>query len=479
MKESDVHASPLQSVVSASTPLAPADLATHLAAYADALQYEDLDERTIEAVKCHFADALGCALSAAGEGPVQIARRVALATGKGDATLIGTRDKTSAEMASFVNGAAIRHYDFNDIYAAKEIGHPSDNISACLAVAETQGATGRDLILSIALQYEIVCRLIDAAAISTRGWDHPCLSLPAVALAAGKMMKLSQAKLVEAVNLAVAPNMALNQTRVQALSNWKGMADGNAARNAIFATLLAREGVTGPSPVFEGNWGFFKQISQPFTMDTAQFGGRSRPFKIHDCTVKFYPALGMAQTAVPAALDVAGQVEDLKRIAQVEIHTTEVGYTTSGKDPQKWTPKNSETADHSLPYIVSKAMFDGDIDHDSYNEASLRDPVLLAFMQKVRVTVDPELTKLYPKYYPTRVTATLDDGRVFSKQIDDTPGFPTSPMTRADFELKFRKNVRSCLTAEQTDKALNLIWNLEKQDDFSELFATITIRNHG
>jgi 2-methylcitrate dehydratase len=476
MKQSDVRATPLQP---GSDPSTPPDLAAQLAAYADALSYEDLDEQTIELVKRHFADALGCALSAAREAPIQIARKVALATGRGGATLIGRTDKTSAEMASFVNGAAIRHYDFNDIYAAKEIGHPSDNISACLAVAETQGATGRDLILAIALQYEIVCRLIDAAAISTRGWDHPCYSLPAVALAAGKLMGLSRAKLSEAINLAVAPNMALNQTRVQALSNWKGMADGNAARNAIFATVLASEGITGPSPVFEGNWGFFKQISQPFALDTARFGGRSQPFKIHDCTVKFYPALGMAQTAVPAALDVAKQIGDLKRIVGVEIHTTEVGYTTSGKDPQKWTPKNSETADHSLPYIVSKAMFDGDIDHDSYNDASLRDPVLLAFMQKVRVTVDPELTAMYPKYYPTRVTATLDDGRIFSKQVIDTPGFPTSPMTRAGFELKFRKNVKSCLSEEQTNQALDLIWNLEKQPDFSALFAAITIRDGG
>lgn len=450
-------------------------LAEQLADYAASLTYDDLDAGTVEAIKRQFADAVGCAISAVEEPPIRIARKVALACGKGEATLFGTRSKTSPDMAAFVNGAAVRHYDYNDIYAAKEIGHPSDNIPACLAVAETQGASGRDLILAIAIAYEVVCRLIDAASISSRGWDHPCYSLPAVALAAGKLMKLTREQMVEAVNIAVGGHLALNQTRVQALSNWKGLADGNAARNAVFAATLAAEGLTGPSPIFEGNAGFFKHVSGPFTVDTSHFGGAGRPFRIHDCTVKFYPALGMAQTAVPAAIDVARQAGGVDRIAQVQIHTSHAGYITAGRDPQKWTPQNSETADHSLPYIVSKAMFDGDIDHHSYSDAALRDPVLRAFMQKVTVSEDPQLTALYPAYYPTRVTVTLDDGQVFSKQMNDTPGFPTSPMQRPDFERKFRKNTKGILDPERTSRLLDLIWNLDSLQDFSQLWPAMAV----
>ena len=66
------------------------------------------------------------------------------------------------------------------------------------------------------------------------------MSLPAVALAAGKLMKLGPSQLTQAVNLAVNDHIPMAQTRVQTLSDWKGLADAEAARNAVFATALAR-----------------------------------------------------------------------------------------------------------------------------------------------------------------------------------------------------------------------------------------------
>jgi 2-methylcitrate dehydratase len=452
-------------------------LAERLADYAASLNYEDLPPETIEAVKRQFVDAIGCGLSAIHQTPIRTARKLALSYGKGNATVLGTHATTSPEMAAFVNGAAVRHYDYNDIYAAKEITHPSDNVPGCLAVAQAQGANGRDLILSIALVYELVCRFADAAEIASRGWDHSCYSLPSMALAAGKLMKLTPRQMTEALNIALGGHLASNQIRVQALSNWKGLADGNAARNAVFATLLAADGMTGPSPIFEGKLGFFKCIAGgPFDMDIDRFGGRSgHLFRVHDCTVKMYPALGMAQTAVPAALDVARQVGDVSRIRAVRIHTTAAGHMTAGSDPQKWAPPNSETADHSLPYIVARAMFDGDIDHQSYDDAALFDPKLLAFLKNVTVEADPALTALYPKFYPTRVTAVCDDGSTFSKQVNDTAGFPSTPMQRPEYERKFRKNMRGIMDEAQTAALLDQLWHVDECQDLSALCAAMAV----
>lgn len=450
-------------------------LAEQLAEYAETLRYEDLDPATIEAVKRQLCDALGCGLAAIHQEPVRVARSLALGNGKGNAILFGTRSGTSPELAAFVNGAAVRHFDYNDIYSAKEITHPSDNIPACLAMAQARAATGRELVLSIVLAYEIVCRLADAASISSNGWDHPCYSLPAAALAAGKLMNLPFRQLTEAVNIALAGHLSINQTRVQALSNWKGMADGNAARNAVFAAQLAAAGVTGPAPIFEGKAGFFKHVSGPFTMDIAQFGGRAGRFRINDCTVKMYPALGMAQTAVPAALDAARQAGGADRIVRVEIHTTQAGKYTAGSDPQKWAPQNSETADHSLPYIVARAIFAGDIDHDSYSDEALSDPRLRAFLKNVTVSEDPALTELYPKYYPTRVTVTRDDGQAYSAQVNDTPGFPTHPMLRSDHEQKFRKNTKGILSEERIEALLDIFWRLDACTDLRELTDAMAV----
>src|SRR6267378_2381406 len=373
-------------------------LADRLAAYADGLRHDDLDAATIERVKAHFIDTIGCGIAAFDERPVRVCRDVALVAAGGAATVIGTKRRTTPDLATFANGAAFRYYDLNDSYVGGLAGHPSDHIAACLAVAESERSSAAELITAIVLAYEINCRMIDAFDITTRGWDVPVFSLPAVALAAGKLMKLPPAQ-------------------------------------------LARAGLTGPAPIFEGNSGFFKQISGPADVDVSAFGRRGVPFRIHQCGIKAYPAVVYAQTAVVAGVEVARKAGSLDRIAAIEIATTRRGYQRAGSEPEKWTPDTRETADHSLPYITARAMFDGDITNDSYLPAKLREPRILAFMRKITVKEDPALTARVGAMVPTRVTAILADGQHISSEVDDVPGFPGRPMSRAEVERKFRGNV--------------------------------------
>jgi 2-methylcitrate dehydratase len=95
------------------------------------------------------------------------------------------------------------------------------------------------------------------------------------------------------------------------------------------------------------------------------------------------------QTAIVAGAAVAREVGALERIAAIEIATSRRGYQQTGSDPEKWTPDTRDTADHSLPYITARAMFDGDITNDSYAAEKLSDPRILAFMRKIKVREDP------------------------------------------------------------------------------------------
>jgi 2-methylcitrate dehydratase len=449
-------------------------LAERLARYADGLRYDDLDAATIERVKTHVIDTIGCGIGAFDERPVGICRNVALAVG-GKSTIIGTDRRTTPDLASFANGAAFRYFDFNDTYVGRFSVHPSDHIAACLAVAEAERASAQDLITAIVIAYEVNCRLVDALDITTRGWDPPVMSLPAVALAAGKLMKLGPVQLTEAVNLAVNDHIPMAQTRVQTLSDWKGFADAEAARNAVFAAVLARGGLTGPAPIFEGESGFFKQVSGPANVDPDTFGRRGVPFRIHQCAIKPYPAVIYTQTAIVAGIEVAGEVKSLDRIAAIEIATTQRGYQRTGSEPEKWSPKTRETADHSLPYITARAMFDGDITNESFAPAKFGDPAILAFMQKITVSEDPKLTARVGAA-PTRVTAILADGRRISREVDYAPGFAERPMNRSEVERKFRGNVGKRWPRPQTDAALQALWTLEQTDDLSVLLGRLSMQ---
>ena len=122
------------------------------------------------------------------------------------------------------------------------------------------GAGGRELITAIALAYEVQCRLCDAASIRARGWDHVTYGTFSTALASANLMKLDPAKTRHAVNIAGVAGAAMRQARAGELSHWKGVAFANAARHGVFSALLAREGMTGPAPIFEGEMGFEKQL---------------------------------------------------------------------------------------------------------------------------------------------------------------------------------------------------------------------------
>ena len=453
------------------------NLAEQLADYVHSTNYNTIPETVIHETKKRIIDSLGCAIGAFNEAPVKISRKVASAardTTQGS-TLFGTRKKTTPDLAAFVNGIMVRYFDYNDTYLSMEPAHPSDNIGPCFSVAESERATGKDLLLSIILAYEIQCKLCDAADIRHRGWDHVCYGLPSTALAAGKLMKLDTEKMTHAVNLSLNSHITMRQVRAGELSMWKGCSFANVARNGVFSALLAREGMTGPSPIFEGEMGFFKQVSGPFEMNIDDFGGRNGSFKIAETYLKFFPAEIHSQTSIWAALEARKEIENAENIVSVEIASHEAGYTILGRDPEKWDPQTKETADHSLPYIVGMALLEEKIDNSTYSEKKFRDPKILDFLKKITVVEDKTLSARYPEAVANRVTVKLSNGKVVSKQVDYHKGHPKNPMNDNEVEEKFRKLTRKYLDKSRARRILDAVWSLEKSKDLARLVSLMTL----
>jgi 2-methylcitrate dehydratase len=451
-------------------------VAEELGRYVSSVNYSDIPENVIHESKKRIIDALGCGIGAFNADPVKFSRKIAKkAKVKDGSTLLGTRTKSTPDLASFVNGIMVRYFDYNDTYLSREPAHPSDNLGACLSVANAEDASGKDLLLSVALAFEIQCRLCDAADIRHRGWDHVCYGLVSTALASGRLMDLNLEKMTQAVNLALNSHITMRQVRAGELSMWKGCSFANAGRNGVFSALLAREGMTGPSPIFEGDMGFFKQVSGPFQINTEDFGGRRGSFKIGETYLKYFPAEIHSQTAIWAALEARKEIGDLNDIISVEIASHEAGYTILGKDPEKWAPATKETADHSLPYIVGMALLVGKIDNSSYAPMKFKDPKILDFLRKVTVVEDKDLTAMYPEAVANRVTLKLSSGKIISKQVNYHKGHPKNPMSDEEVEKKFRTLTKRQLSQNQAKRALEMFWALEKVNDVSKLFSALVV----
>src|SRR5258707_10847056 len=379
-----------------------------LADYAWALRFEDLSKEVVSEVKRPVIDSLGCALGEWKEEPFVIARRVAGDfSAKHGSTIFGTDHKAPPDWAAFANGCGIRYFDFNDTYLSKEPVHPSDNISAALAVAESVGAGGRELIAAIALAYEVQCRLCDAASIRARGWDHVTYGAFSTGLAAAKLMKLNPEKTRHAVNIAGVACAALRQSRVGELSHWKGVAFADAARRGVYSALLARGGMTGPAPIFEGQMGFEKELGVSLGDVGEKFKGA--PAMILNTSIKYWPAEYHSQSAIEAALFLREQIGDPAKAKSMTIESHDASVDIIGSEPEKWKPETRETADHSLPYISAIALIDGEVTDKQFARERFADREVWKFLENVKVVRHNELSGMYPEAVANIVHVDLVD----------------------------------------------------------------------
>jgi len=320
------------------------------------------------------------------------------------------------------------------------------------------------------LAYEIQCRLCDAASLRKHGWDHVTYGAISACVATCKLLRLDPARTTHAIGMAGVANTALRQTRAGELSMWKGCAFANAARNGVFAALLAAEGMTGPAPIFEGEVGIMKLLTGPFELP--QLGGENgQPFMITSTYIKFWPAEYHSQSAIDAALQLRPEIGDVRRVAAIDIHTFDAAVDIIGKDPEKWRPKTRETADHSLPYCTAVALADGDVTLAQFAPERFGDPALLDLVAKVKVHRDAALSARYPNGIPNRLTVTLAGGRSLVREVEFPRGHARNPMTDAEVEKKFRTLAEPRYGKEKAERILAACWGMEKLKSPGELIA--------
>jgi 2-methylcitrate dehydratase len=466
---------PIHRQIAASNFLMTKSLAHQLADYTCSLQFENLSKETVHEVKRRVIDSIGCALGAWNEEPCVIARNVASEfSAKNGSTIIGTSHKAPPDWAAFATGCCIRYFDYNDTYLSKEPAHPSDNISAALAMAESLGADGRELITAIALAYEVQCRFCDAASIRARGWDHVTYGAFSTALASARLMKLDPEKTRHAVNIAGVACAAMRQARVGELSHWKGVAFANAARHGVYSALLARAGMTGPAPIFEGQMGFEKELGVSLGNVGEKFKGA--PAMILNTSIKYWPAEYHSQSAIEAALSLRKQVVDLAQVKSMTIESHDASVDIIGSEPEKWKPETRETADHSLPYITAIALIDGEVTSKQFEPQRFADPKIWKFLENVKVERNAELSAMYPGAVANIVHVDLADGKRLSKRVDYPLGHAKNPLKDVEVEGKFNSLVAPALGESGAKKIVDLVWKLDEAKNVDELMRAVVIK---
>lgn len=390
--------------------------------------WDRMSREAREALKIRVLDSLGCAIGALGAPPVQAVReQVHHLGGSPLCTMIGG-GRTAPDRAALYNGTLVRYLDFNDSYLARgETCHPSDNLAAVLATAEDADRSGRDFLEALAVAYQVQCRLSDEAPVRAKGFDHSTQGSYAAAAGAAKALGLDEERTANAIAIAGTALNALRVTRTGALSQWKGLAYPHTGFGAVHAAYLAREGITGPREVFEGNKGFMDAISGPFEIDW----GHEDLERVRRTILKKYNAEIHSQSAIEGLLELRA-AHGLQTASRIEVDIFDVAWEIIGQPKEEIRTK--EDADHSLPYILAVAFLDGDVGPEQYAPERIARGDVQSLLRRVMVRQDPELSERFPAEHACRIRV---DGHVREKR--DYEGFHTRPMSWNRVVAKFER----------------------------------------
>ena len=439
--------------------------------YACELTYDALTPQAIHAAKVRVIDTLGALVGGFFGESCQIARSFAAQFPcPSGATVIGTRTKTTPDVAAFVNGTTARDGEINDVYywPGSGGGHPSDLLAPVLAAAEHAGASGREFITGVVLAYEVYLRIADASKLA--GFDTTNYACLGGAVAAGKLLGLSRDQLSHCISIAAISNNALGQARTGYLSTWKAAAAGEAGRAAVSAALLARCGMQGPHLPFEGKEGWCDHVAgKRFSLDT--MGGGGTPFKISDTIIKVRATCASTISSALAAEKIA-PLKDVADVNRVTVELYAKAKSSRGTGEHHWNPDNRYTADHSIPYVVAATLMDGTVSHRSFDDAHLWNPELRSLLKKIELVENPEFTAAHerlPVEHRTRVTVVTSSGERLVGETGGDKGELSEQRSDAWIEDKFRGFTEDYLGAKRVKSILDRLWHLEVIGNVAEI----------
>ena len=393
------------------------------------------------------------------------------------ATALGCGFRTGIHNAAFLNGTTAEAIEAQD---GLRFGgnHPGTAvIPAALALAEDLGRSGKEVIEAVVAGYEVAGRI--AAAVH----PHHTLAgfLPTgtcgafgAAVAASKLMGHDAEGILNSLgNAGYLSPLSMAEHLMGGYTS-KIVQGGQAASAGLTAAGLAGAGISGPPYVLEGSHlkGGFTQITTRSEPDLKRIVEQlGEHFSIMDVYLKPYTACRHTHGAAQAALElVDGESFKPQDIEAVDVYTYGIASMAVGKGVTAGSTFVS--AQFSLPYVVSACLIDGEMGPAQLKADRISDPAVLKLSQKVKVNVDPELTRVYPGVTASRVEIRLKSGRTLVKQVDIPQGDPRNPMTAEGVADKV-KRFAPRKGEEALDKIVGLSLELEDLRDIRELTSIV------
>lgn len=428
--------------------------------FAASTRFEDLPKDVCEAVKFRVLDTFGAALAGFHLGLHEPLATVIRSCG--DATIWGAGWRYAPRDASLLN-SFLAHCCYIEDGSRHTGGHPSSVvIPSAFVLAETNAATGRDLIAAVAVGYEVFLRLGRTIypAVVKRGFQSTAvLGAVSSAAACGSILRLDATAASHALgiacNLGVGLKEALKSSASQPLQVARSCEAGH------LSALYAAAGAEGAKTIVEN--GFFPAFAGNVSDQTAtnELGAR---FRISETYVKIHGGCRGNHAPVDAVRAiVANNGLRAEVIDHIDVAIDSVTYAG-----EIHNPTTGSQAQFSVAFAVAVAIVEGDASVLQYTNEKLSQKAIQSLMQRVRVSVDPALDAGYPDKRGAHVAITLRNGRRYAHHLDNARGEPEDPLSTADIRKKFM-TIADQVLGVGADRVCDRILNLENLDSIDEL----------
>jgi len=442
------------------------------------IRYEDLPQKVVEIAKKFIIDSIGVGIAGTGApGNKEIVDLVEEWGGKKESTMLVYGLQVPAPEAAFVNSMFIHSTDYDDTDDRTATHANVTALPAALAIAEKMQSDGKALITAVTVGVDLICRLALASNLF-HGWHNTTtVGIFGAAAAAGKLLGLEEAQMVDALGIAYS----------QAAGNRQGREDGALTKRlqpafstkaGVVSAILAQKGVSGAKNVIQGQWGFFRlyhDYSRDYEPDKwaeslrDELGTR---FEGINLSAKPYPCVRCAHAPIDSALELATQ-HDIRpeNVEEVTVYTNERVIDTAG-GPFVIRTNPEVDAKFSIPYTVAVALTKREVTLGDFEEQKIRDPELCKLADRIKVFVGPEFKGSRSVVGPIEIGIKMKDGKEFSNRVEFAKGHAQNPMTELDLIGKFKdcnKHSTKPISDKNTEQLLTMLGELENVDDMSKV----------
>jgi 2-methylcitrate dehydratase PrpD len=227
---------------------------------------------------------------------------------------------------------------------------------------------------------------------------------------------------------------------------------GLGARAGLEAALLAKNGLTGPASIIEGAKGMWAIFGRDKVFRERLLHNIGESYLLSTLMIKPYNCCYLIHPAIEGFLTLCKEQKlEADNIKQVEIGFSDFSISHAGKIR---IPHDALGAQFSTSFTLALSLVDAPPSLNSYTQAALTDPEIIALAKKITVNKDETANKEFPVKNGCLIIIEDNAGRKYSLRIRDPKGSPENLLTEQEIFDKFIANTEHVLGREKAEALL-------------------------